>query len=86
MTWKRAISGKLEMYVNGIKKLDRVVDGNQILDFKNSGGSAFDIGLRKDVGNTMHAYLSDLVIFNREIPEHELKEEWFLDHPLYSFI
>ncbi len=86
MTWKRGDSGKLKIYANGDKKVELVVDGNAILDFKNSGRSVYDIGLRKDAGETIHAYISDLVIFNRELPEHELKEQWVLNHALYNFI
>ncbi|KAL9989001.1 hypothetical protein ACROYT_G003504 [Oculina patagonica] len=86
MTWKRGDSGKLKIYANGDKKVELVVDGNAILDFKNSGRSVYDIGLRKDAGETIHAYISDLVIFNRELPEQELKEQWVLNHALYNFI
>ena len=86
MTWKRGISGKLKMYLNGYKKFEHVVGGNRNLDFKSSGRSTFDIGVRKDTGETMHAYLSDLVIFNRQLPEHELKEKWVRRHALYQLI
>ncbi|KAL9988993.1 hypothetical protein ACROYT_G003495 [Oculina patagonica] len=86
MTWKRGISGTLKMYANGDKKFELVLDGKATLDFKNSGRSVFDIGLKKDTGDTVHAYLSDLVIFNRELPDHELKEQWVHSHALYKFI
>ena len=84
MSWKRGISGKLKLYANGEKKFERAVDGNANLDFRNSGRSVYNIGLRIDNGDTIHAYLSDLVIFNRELPEHELMEEWVQTHALYK--
>lgn len=84
MSWKRGISGKLKLYANGEKKFERAVDGNVNLDFRNSGRSVYNIGLRIDNGDTIHAYLSDLVIFNRELPEHELMEEWVQTHALYK--
>ncbi|XP_078345545.1 uncharacterized protein LOC144631045 [Oculina patagonica] len=86
ITWKRGVTATLKMYANGDKKVEHIVDGNAVIDFKNSGRSVFDIGLRKDAGETIHAYISDLVIFNRELPEHELKEQWVVNHVLYSFI
>lgn len=84
MSWKRGVSGKLKLYANGEKKFENVVDGNANLDFKNSGRSVYNIGLRVDTGYTIKAYLSDLVIFNRELPEQELKEEWVQSHVLYK--
>lgn len=84
MSWKRGISGKLKLYANGEKKFERAVDGNANLDFRSSGRSVYNIGLRVDNGDTIDAYLSDLVIFNRELPEHELMEEWVQTHALYK--
>ena len=84
MSWKRGLSGRLKLYANGEKKFEAVVDGNVNLDFRNSGRSVYNIGLRIDTGDTIKAYLSDLVIFNRELPEHELMEEWAQSHALYS--
>ena len=86
MSWKRGVSGKLKMYANGEKKFEKVVHGNASLDFKNSGRSVYNIGLRAHLGYTIKAYLSDLVIFNRELPEHELKEEWVENHALYKIV
>jgi len=86
MSWKRGVSGKLKLYANGEKKFENVVDGNANLDFKNSGRSVYNIGLRVDTGYTIKAYLCDLVIFNRELPEHELKEEWVQSHALYKIL
>ncbi|XP_020610701.1 putative vitellogenin receptor isoform X2 [Orbicella faveolata] len=84
MSWKRGSSGKLKLYANGEKKFETAVDGNVNLDFRNSGRSVYNIGLRIDTGDTIQAYLSDLVIFNRELPEHELMEEWVQSHALYN--
>ena len=84
MSWKRGISGKLKLYANGEKKFEAAVNGNVNLDFRNSGRSVYNIGLKIDTGDTIQAYLSDLVIFNRELPEHELLEEWVQSHTLYN--
>ena len=84
MSWKRGSSGKLKLYANGEKKFETAVDGNVNLDFRNSGRSVYNIGLRIDTGDTIQAYLSDLVIFNRELPEHELMEAWVQSHALYN--
>ena len=84
MTWKRGVNGKLKLYANGEKKFEAVVDGNVNLDFRNSGRSVFNIGLKVNTGDTIQAYLSDLVIFNRELPEQELMEEWVQSHALYD--
>ena len=84
MSWKRGIRNKLKLYANGEKKFEGVVDGNVNLDLRNSGRSVYNIGLRIDTGDTIQAYLSDLVIFNRELPERELLEEWVQSHALYS--
>ena len=70
------------MYANGKKTFEHAVNGNQVLDFKNSGRSVYNIGLRKDTGETIHAYLSDLMIFNRVLSEHELKHDLFENHAL----
>ena len=85
MSWKRGISGKLKMYANGQKKFEAVVDGNVNLDLRDSRRSVYNIGLRIDTGATLQACLSDLVIFNRELPEHEL-EEWVQSHALYNIL
>lgn len=84
MSWKRGVSDKLKLYANGEKKFGAVVDGNVNLDFRNSGRSVYNIGLRIDTGDTIQAYLSDLVIFNRELPQHELMKEWVQTHALYN--
>lgn len=86
MSWKRGISGELKTYANGDKKFENFVDGNGTLDFMSSGRSVHDIGLLKRSGETIHAFLSDLVIFNRELSENELKAQWVRSHPLYNFI
>jgi len=84
MSWKRGVSGKLKLYANGEKKFEAVVDGNVNLDVRNSGRSVYNIGLKIDTGTTIQSYLSDLVIFNRELPEQELMEEWVQSHALYN--
>lgn len=84
MSWKRGVSGKLKLCVNGEEKFEAVVDGNVNLDFRNSGRSVYNVGFKIDTGDTIQAFLSDLVIFNRELPEHELMEEWVQSHALYN--
>ena len=84
MSWKRGVSGRLKLYSNGEKKFEAVVDGKVNLDFRNSGRSVYNIGLRMDTGDTIKAYLSDLVILNHELPEHELMEEWAQSRALYN--
>ena len=70
------------MYANGKKTFEHAADKNPVVDFKNSGRSVYDIGLRKDTGETIHAYLSDLMIFNRVLSEHELKHDLYENHAL----
>ena len=70
------------MYANGNKEFEHVADGNPVLDFKNSERSAYDIGLRKVGGETIHAYLSDLVIFNRVLLQHKIRHDLFENHAL----
>jgi len=84
MSWKRGVSGKLKLYANGEKKFEAVVDGKVNQDFRNSGRSVFNIGLKINTASTIQAYLSDLVIFNRELPEQELMEEWVQSHAIYN--
>lgn len=84
MTWGRA-DRKVRLYINGDVKLDRIIPDNPVLDFKNSGHSVYDIGLKRDSGTTTHAYFSDLIIFTHELSETDLKNELFFNHPLRSF-
>ena len=88
MTWKRGINSEVKMFQNGNKIFEDTVTVNPIQDLQNSGRSVYDIGkvLTQGTEETAHAYLSDLVAFNRELPEHELKEEWVHNHTLYKFI
>ena len=88
-TWKRRIiQSQLRIYHNGNKILEENVSENAILDFWNSGRSVYDIGkvLYRGVEERAHAYLSDLVIFNRELPEHKLTEELVVSHVLHNVI
>ena len=65
---------------------------SQSKDFRNSGHSVFDIGLKRDNGATAHAYYSDLMVFNRELRfssienVNHIKEHLVLNHPLYAYI
>ncbi|KAJ7360220.1 hypothetical protein OS493_016848, partial [Desmophyllum pertusum] len=85
MTWGR-LNRTVKLYINGEMKLNHVVDDNPILDFKNSGHTVYDIGLKRDHEVTIHAYFSDLMIFNSELSENEIRNELFQNHPLHSFI
>ncbi|KAL9989354.1 hypothetical protein ACROYT_G003895 [Oculina patagonica] len=85
MTWGRA-DRKVRLYINGEVKAEIVISDNPVLDFKNSGHSVYDIGLKRDSATTTHAYFSDLTIFTHELSETELKNELFLDHALSNFI
>ena len=85
ITWGRA-DRKVKMYINGDVKLDKVIPDNPVLDFKNSGHSVYDIGLKRDTATTTHAYFSDLVIFTHELSGTDLKNELFVNHSLRRFI
>lgn len=76
------------MFQNGNQIFEETVAENAILDLRNSGRSVYDIGkglTPSRTEETAHAYLSDLVIFNLELPKHEL-EEWVRSHALYNFM
>ena len=85
ITWGRA-ERKFRMYINGEMKVNHVVSDNPVLDFKNSGHSVYDIGLKRDSGVTTRAYFSDLVIFTHELSPTQLKTDLFLNHALHNFI
>lgn len=85
ITWGRA-DRKVKLYINGDVKRDQLIPDNPVLDFKNSGHSLYDIGLKRDSATTTHAYFSDLIIFTHELSGTDLKNELFVNHPLRSFI
>ena len=85
ITWGR-VNRKVRLYVNGDVKLDQFILDYPVLDFKNSGHSVYDIGLKRGSATTTHAYFSDLVIFTHELSGAEVKYELFANHPLRSFI
>ncbi|KAJ7382130.1 hypothetical protein OS493_036836 [Desmophyllum pertusum] len=85
ITWRPA-DRTVRLYINGNKKLDHVVSDNPVLDFKNTGHTVYDIGLKRDDGDTTHAYFCDLMIFTHELSENELNNDLFLNHGLRSFI
>ena len=55
------------------------------VDLKNSGHTVYDIGLKRDSGETTHAFLSDLMVFDRVLSNDEIKNEFVMNHPLHSF-
>lgn len=85
ITWGR-VDRKVRLYINGDVKRDTLIPDNLVLDFKNSGHSVYDIGLKRDSATTTHAYFSDLIIFTHELSGADLKNELFAHHPLRSFI
>lgn len=84
MTWSRS-DGKVRLFANGKRRYTGKVQGNSVLDFKNSGRLFYDIGLRKETGGTIQAYLSDLVIYNRKRLESDVKRELYENHDLQKF-
>lgn len=89
MTWGRikATQGTLRLFINGEMKKSVNVTGDS-MDFRNSGHSVYDIGLKRDSRTTAHAYFSDLMVFSRELRfspiknVNEIKEYLVLKHPL----
>ena len=92
MTWGRiqATQGTLRLFINGEMKKSKNVTGDS-MDFRNSGHSVYDIGLKRDSGTTTHAYFSDLMVFSREMRfssiqnMNQIKENLVLNHPLYTY-
>lgn len=85
VTWSR-MHGLVQIFINGQMKASRNVDSHLLLDFKNSGHSVYDIGLKRDSSTTTHAYLSDLMVFNRDLSEIEIRNNLFQSNPLHSYI
>ena len=86
-TWGRALyTGKL--YINGVHYESRIADisTETVVDLKNSGHTIYDIGLKRDSGDTTPAYFGDLMVFNRELSETEIRNDLFINHPLHNFI
>lgn len=55
------------------------------VDLKNSGHTVYDIGLKRDSGETTDAFLSDLMVFDRVLSNDEIEKELFMNHLLHSF-
>ena len=91
MTWGRikATQGILRLFINGEMKKSVNLTGDS-MDFRNSGHSVYDIGLKRDSRTTTHAYYSDLMVLSRELRfssienMNEIKENLVLYHPLYN--
>lgn len=82
-TWERArYIGKL--YINGVNHKSVVADTSiePIVDLKNSGHQIYDIGLKRDNGQTSHVYFSNLTVFNRQLSDTEIINDLILNHPL----
>ena len=92
MTWNRAHK-RLRMFTNGEMKLESTVPSNRNTDFMNSSHPVYDIGLKRDTGAVAHAFFSDLMVFDRELPFsptqsaiNEIKDEIFGKHPLQDYV
>ena len=72
-TWSRENRiGKL--YINGIQTGQQgVTDPTKSLDLNPTGHKVFDIGLKRDAGNTLDGYLRDLIVIGKAISDQELK-------------
>ena len=90
MTWERT-QGTLRLFINGEMNTSKNVTSDS-MDFKNSGRSVYDIGLKRDGGKTNHAYYNDLMVFSRQLRfaaienVNQIKEHLVLNHPLYPYI
>ena len=85
MTWRRA-DRTAKLYINGLEELEMVATANSILDFKNSGHTVYDIGYKREDGERAHGYFSDLMVFNLELSQSEIRSDLVISHPFYSFI
>ncbi|XP_078382582.1 uncharacterized protein LOC144665249 [Oculina patagonica] len=85
VTWRRT-DRKAKLYINGEMKKEVVADDNPVLDLQNSGHTVYDIGLKRDNGETSHAYYSDLMVFIRDLSEDEITNDLFNMHPFRTFI
>lgn len=86
-TWERAeLAGRL--YINGVSFRSAYADTSieATVDLRHSGHQVYDIGLKRDNGETSHAYLSDLRVYNRQLLDTEIKNDLILSHPLKSQI
>lgn len=82
-TWERArYIGKL--YINGVNHKSVLADTSiePIVDLKNSGHQIYDIGLKRDNGQTSQVYFSNLTVFNRQLSDTEIINDLILNHPL----
>ena len=75
----------VRIFINGQMKAFHVADNNSLLDFKNSGHNVYDIGLKRDNSAITHAYLSDLIVFNRDLSEIEIRNDLFQSNPLHGY-
>ena len=93
MTWGRiqATQGTLRLLINGELNISMKVKGSS-MDFRNSGHSMYDIGIKRDNGVTTHAQYSDLMVFSRVLRfssienMNQIKENLVLDHLLHAYI
>ncbi|PFX30340.1 Signal peptide, CUB and EGF-like domain-containing protein 1 [Stylophora pistillata] len=85
-TWSR-VQRTGSLYINGVSLRNKTanISVETSLDLKNSGHTVYDVGLKRDSGNTIVAFLSDLMVFNRVLSINEIVNELFSSHPLHSF-
>ena len=85
-TWSR-IQHTGSLYINGDHLESKIanISVETKVDLKNSGHTVYDIGLKRDSGETTDAFLSDLMVFDRVLSNDEIKNEFVMNHPLHSF-
>lgn len=85
-TWSR-VQHTGSLYINGhhLKSKIANISVETKVDLKNSGHTVYDIGLKRDSGETTGAFLSDLMVFDRVLSNDEIKNELVVNHPLHSF-
>ena len=84
-TWSR-VQHTGSLYINGHHLKSKIANSSVVtkVDLKNSGHTVYDIGLKRDSGETTDAFLSDLMVFDRVLSNDEIKNELFINHPLHS--
>ena len=60
--------------MNGTETGKEVADQSKSVDLNPTGHRVFDIGLKRDTGETLNGYLRDLMVFHRAISDAELTD------------
>ena len=85
LSWSRS-QRTAKLHINGAQYASKVasISYDSTVELKNSGHSVYDIGLKRDSEDTTHAYFSDLMIFNRELSDSEIRNDLFVSHPFHA--